>query len=426
MLLLLCVVIVLFFVLAQRVGACIGSGRRQLSRILTTSACVIGVALLGYFKYADFFVAQISLALSFVGFDIHHSTIRLIAPVGISFFTFKLISYVVDVYRGKMEPVEDFIMFSAWVSFFPTIMSGPIDRAVDTTPQFGRARSWDSSSVSSGMRRILWGMFLKMCIADKLSPYTDAVFNNFYHHSGITIVVAACMYSFQIYADFAGYSEMAIGVAQILGIKVPENFLRPYFASNMGDFWRRWHMSLMSWLKDYVYIPLGGSRCSEKKTLRNTAMTFLVSGLWHGANWTFIIWGGYHGCLVYLTKLMRKTVLVKKRLLAPWVKQVLCFVLVFFFSAIGWTVFRADSMSQFFLIVSRVTVPGGLFFSWALVAILPICIMLFKELKDENGWDIHFLHSDNWFVQAISIGLLIVFIIYTGDLEGAKFIYFQF
>ena len=281
------------------------------------------------------------------------------------------------------------------------------------------------------------------------------------------------MYTFQIYADFSGYSEMAIGTSQIMGFRVTENFIRPYFSQNVGDFWRRWHASLMNWFRDYIYFPLGGSRCSKARMYWNTMVVFMVSGLWHGANWTFIFWGAYHGLLVCLYKLTKKThpkpfpsfarlpvafpCLGRETNTAekmencnnksslnreePTVagrreKQLggsrvggskyLNILLVFILVTIGWMVFRCDSFGHFAGMLSRLTTSGHFFASWALTAVLPIGILMLKELKDEEGWNIHLLHSENWVVKAISVGLLIVFIVYMGELEGAKFIYFQF
>ena len=389
----------------------------------------LGVGLLAYFKYANFLLTQVEAVFTSIGVPFHPMTLKMLVPVGISFFTFKLISYLVDVYKGKMMPVDNMVTFAAWVSFFPTIMSGPIDRAIDTVPQLEERRKWCDANLVEGLKRILWGMFLKMCIADKVAPYTDAVFNNYGFHSGLTIVVAAFLYSFQIYADFCGYSEMAIGVAKILGVKVPENFLRPYFSTNVGEVWRRWHMSLMSWFKDYIYIPLGGSRCSEVKTGRNTLAVFAVSGLWHGANWTFIFWGLYHGILVFMRRIWTKHVgrtNTKAVGIPPFIVKYSCIALTFFLMTLGWMLFRANSLDQFWGMLLRVNASGGLFFSWALTAVLPICILFFKELKDEEGWNVHFLHASNPYLQTVSMALLLVYIIYTGELEGAKFIYFQF
>lgn len=386
---------------------------------LTVFGVFLGVGMLFYFKYTHFFLEQISQLLDVVGLKTNWSSFRIIMPIGISFFTFKLISYIVDIYRGGTLPTTNFIKFALYIAYFPTIMSGPIDRAHDFIPQIESARTWRNADVLEGLKRILWGMFLKMCIADKVSPYTDAVFCNYYHHSGLTITVAAVLYTFQIYADFCGYSEMAIGTSKILGIRVAENFNRPLFASNMGEFWRRWHMSLMSWLRDYVYIPLGGSRCSQIKTCRNTMATFLVSGLWHGANWTFIFWGIYHGILVCWYRFRKKHGYFH-------LPKYLAIIGVFLFSTIGWMLFRASDCAQFFDILFAFGNKGGFFFSWALVVILPIGILLFKELKDEEGWNVHFLHAHRWWVQAVWIALLLVFVFYVGELDGAKFIYFQF
>ncbi len=411
------------------------------SKGLMVVGVVLGAGLLLYFKYMNFFIEQFAALFGLMGLHTNWSTFNIIVPIGISFFTFKLIAYVVEVYKGNMEPCRDFVTFAAYIAFFPTIMSGPIDSPKMFIPQLEKPRWWNNEMVLEGLKRVLWGMFLKMCIADKISPYTDSVFNNYYHHSGITIILASVLYTFQIYTDFCGYSEMAIGVSRVMGIKVTENFLRPYFVTNVGDFWRRWHMSLMNWFRDYIYIPLGGSRCSKARMYWNTMVVFMVSGLWHGANWTFIIWGAYHGALVCLYKAMRKAAKprskaasgvqeqqsrVQRSKIKDQSSKYLSILFVFALVTIGWMVFRCDTFQQFFGMLGRFTAPGGLFFSWALTAILPIGIMLFKELKDEEGWNIHLLHSKNLYVQAVSIALLIVYIFYTGELNGAQFIYFQF
>ena len=403
----------------------------QRSKVLMVLGVVLGAGMLLYFKYTNFFLEQFSALFNMMGLHTNWSTFKILVPIGISFFTFKLIAYVVEVYKGNIEPTRDIITFAAYIAFFPTIMSGPIDSPKMFIPQLEKPRWWNNEMVLEGLKRVLWGMFLKMCIADKISPYTDSVFNNYYHHSGITIILVSVLYTFQIYTDFCGYSEMAIGVSQVMGIKVTENFKRPYFCTNVGDFWRRWHMSLMNWFRDYIYIPMGGSRCSKAKMYWNTMVVFMVSGLWHGANWTFIIWGAYHGALVCLYKLTRSNGLTavqrsKVEGQRSMFKKYGSILFVFVLVTIGWMVFRCDTFQQFFGMLGRFTAPGGLFFSWALTAILPICIMLFKELKDEEGWNIHLIHSKNLYVQAVSIALLIVYIFYTGELNGAQFIYFQF
>jgi len=396
---------------------------RRWAKALTSLGVVLGAGLLLYFKYLNFFIAQFAALFSLFGLKANAGTFDILVPIGISFFTFKLIAYVVEVYRGGMEPVKDAVTFAAYVAFFPTIMSGPIDNPKMFIPQMTQPRRWQNRAVLEGLTRVLWGMFLKMCIADKVSPYTDAVFNNYYHHSGLTIAVAAVLYTFQIYADFSGYSEMAIGTAQVMGFRVTENFFRPYFSTNVGDFWRRWHASLMQWFTQYIYFPLGGSRCSRAKMYGNTMTVFLISGLWHGANWTFIFWGAYHGVLVCLYKMFHRQKRVKP--LVGW-KKYANVLFVFVLITVGWMAFRANSIGQFFNMLGNLAAPGHFFASWALTAVLPIALLVFKELKDEEQWDIHLLHSEHWGVRAVCTALLIVFVLYTGELEGAKFIYFQF
>lgn len=424
MLVLLVAAISIFYALGRAIA---GSEGKRRKRLMLTGV-VLGAGLLLYFKYLNFFITQLGEIVALAGLNPNWHTLNIVVPIGISFFTFKLISYVVEVWKGSIEAERNIVTFGTYIAFFPTILSGPIDRPNTFIPQLRTSRQARWDDIIEGWKRVLWGMFLKMCIADKVSPYTDAVFNNVGHHSAITVVVAAVMYSFQIYADFCGYSEMAIGVSRMMGLRVAENFCRPYLATNMGEFWRRWHMSLMTWLRDYIYFPLGGSRCSQTKTARNTAATFLVSGLWHGANWTFILWGAYHGVLVFGRRLYRGFRGLKKGegdprgVVARYANMLAVFVLC----TLGWVMFRASSVGAFMEIMSRLSVGGSLFFSWALTAVLPIGIMLFKEIKDEEQWPLRFLHAKSWIAQAVWMGVLMAFIIYNGELEGAKFIYFQF
>ena len=412
---------------------------------------IMGVGMLLYFKYLNFFIEQFAALFGLFGLRTNYSSFNIIVPIGISFFTFKLIAYIVEVYKGNMEPCKDFVTFASYIAFFPTIMSGPIDAPKLLIPQMAKARIWQNDQVAEGLKRVLWGMFMKMCIADKVSGYTDAVFNNAYHHNATSIIAASVLYTFQIYADFSGYSEMAIGTAQIAGFRVTENFMRPYFSQNVGDFWRRWHASLMNWFRDYIYFPLGGSRCSKARMYWNTMVVFMVSGLWHGANWTFIFWGAYHGLLVCFyklikplvssfrfkvsdsTKLETKNIDTRKKTLETWnlkietVRKYANTLLVFALVTIGWQVFRCNSFGQFVGLWERMfTGFGPIFKSWALMGFIPISILMFKEMKDEEGWNIHLLHSKKLWVQIVSFALIAVFILYFGELEGGSFIYFQF
>ena len=406
-------------------------------KALVTLGIILGVGMLLYFKYLNFFIEQFAALFGLFGLRTNYSSFNIIVPIGISFFTFKLIAYIVEVYKGNMEPCKDFVTFATYIAFFPTIMSGPIDAPKLLIPQMAKTRIWQNDQVAEGLKRVLWGMFMKMCIADKVSGYTDAVFNNAYHHNATSIIAASVLYTFQIYADFSGYSEMAIGTSQIMGFRVTENFMRPYFSQNVGDFWRRWHASLMNWFRDYIYFPLGGSRCSKARMYWNTMVVFMVSGLWHGANWTFIFWGAYHGILVCLYKLTRSVMSKDKGVKKPdnithyslhfTLRKYMNIVIVFALVTIGWQVFRCNSFGQFVGLWERIfTGFGPIFKSWALMGFIPIGILMFKVMKDEEGWDIHLLHSKKLWVQIVSFALIAVFILYFGELEGGSFIYFQF
>ena len=430
--------------LPRREGDSDGAKRHR--KTLVILGIILGVGMLLYFKYLNFFIEQFAALFGLFGLRTNYSSFNIIVPIGISFFTFKLIAYIVEVYKGNMEPCKDFVTFATYIAFFPTIMSGPIDAPKLLIPQMSNARIWQNDQVAEGLKRVLWGMFMKMCIADKVSGYTDAVFNNAYHHNATSIIAASVLYTFQIYADFSGYSEMAIGTSQIMGFRVTENFMRPYFSQNVGDFWRRWHASLMNWFRDYIYFPLGGSRCSKAKMYWNTMVVFMVSGLWHGANWTFIFWGAYHGLLVCAYKLTKKKTHPgppclgretntaesknKKSSLSRedlGGSKYLNILIVFILVTIGWQVFRCNSFGQFVGLWERMfTGFGPIFKSWALMGFIPIAILMFKEMKDEEGWNIHLLHSKKLWVQIVSFALIAVFIFYFGELEGGSFIYFQF
>ena len=255
----------------------------------------LNLLILCLFKYYDFFAE--SFGRLFLGGASDNLLLHLILPVGISFYTFQALSYSIDVYRKKIEPTKDIIQFFAFVSFFPQLVAGPIERATNLLPQFGRTRTFDYHTATDGMRQILWGLFKKIVIADNCAIYVNEVYANFEDYSGSTLLVAAVLFAFQIYGDFSGYSDIAIGTAKLFGIKLMRNFNVPYFSRDIAEFWRRWHISLTTWFRDYVYIPLGGSRCSKAKIIRNTFVIFLLSGMWHGANWTFIVWGAYHALL---------------------------------------------------------------------------------------------------------------------------------
>ena len=314
-------------------------------KLITTANIVLNLLILAIFKYYDFFVTEFAQLF-------HISTdgllLKVILPVGISFYTFQALSYSIDVYRGKIEPTKDIVAFFAFISFFPQLVAGPIERATNLLPQFLKKREFDYDTAVDGMRQILWGVFKKIVVADNCALYVDQVFSTYTNQTGSTLLLAAIFFTFQIYGDFSGYSDIAIGTAKLFGIKLMRNFNVPYFSRDIAEFWRRWHISLTTWFRDYVYIPLGGSRVSKGKVVRNTFVIFLLSGFWHGANWTFIAWGAYHAILflpLILTGKNRKyTNQVAEGRSLPTLKETGQMLLTFFLAVFGWIIFRAPGM----------------------------------------------------------------------------------
>lgn len=312
--------------------------------------CLSFLFFFKYFGFASEIAADIAGA---IGLNLHPKTISLAQPAGISFYTFMTVGYLVDVYKGKLKPEANFFKLSLFVSFFPQIIAGPIGRAPSLLGQFFEKRSFDSARAESGLRLIIWGYFKKLIIADSLSPYVDGIYTSVYDYFGMTFIIASLMYTMQIYCDFSGYSDIAIGVARLFGIDLMENFKSPYFSRSIKEFWSRWHISLSTWFRDYVYIPLGGSRNGEFKKNRNIILTMLASGLWHGANWTFIIWGGLHGIYQVIEGLLRRLTGEKKDRKAGVFSNLLHWVITFILIDIAWIFFRADNFSDAFFIISH-------------------------------------------------------------------------
>lgn len=300
---------------------------------------VINLLILGVFKYFNFFVGSFCDLFGLT----NSIAIKVILPVGISFYTFQALSYSIDVYRKRIEPTRDIVAFFAYVSFFPQLVAGPIERATNLLPQFERQRTFNYEEAVDGMRRILWGLFKKIVVADNCATYVDQVWNNYTNECGSTLALAAILFAFQIYGDFSGYSDIAIGSAKLFGIRLKDNFLTPYFSRNVAEFWKRWHISLNTWFVDYVYIPLGGSREGRWRTIRNTFVIFLLSGLWHGANWTYVTWGLYHALLFVPLILIGRTKTYSGT--ATW-KQVPQILLTFALVVLGWIIFRAPSIAD--------------------------------------------------------------------------------
>ena len=392
---------------------------------------VVNLLILGVFKYYNFFVA--SFADAFLGGKTDGLLLKVILPVGISFYTFKALSYSIDVYREKLKPTQDVIQYCAYVGFFPQLLAGPIERATNLLPQLEKPRTFDYETGVDGLRQILWGLFKKMVIADNCAVYVDRIFSTYQTQSGSTLLLAAIFFAFQIYGDFSGYSDMAIGTGKLFGFKTMKNFNMPYFSRDIAEFWRRWHISLTTWFRDYVYIPLGGSRCSKAKIVRNTFVIFLLSGLWHGANWTFIAWGAFHAFLFLPLILMGKNrkyrdTVAEGRLL-PSLKEFGQMLLTFFLATVGWIIFKADSIGQAWnylkgicstSLFSRPDASGVTGFAVAIVIML---LVEWFQRDKEHGFD---LSGIKWGVVRYAAYLVVLFLTFAFGGHAVNFIYFQF
>jgi D-alanyl-lipoteichoic acid acyltransferase DltB (MBOAT superfamily) len=396
---------------------------------------VLNLGILALFKYYDFFVSEFAQLF-------HVSTegllLKVILPVGISFYTFQALSYSIDVYRGKIEPTRDIVAFFAFISFFPQLVAGPIERATNLLPQFLKKREFDYDTAVDGMRQILWGLFKKIVVADNCATYVDQVFSTYNEQSGSTLLLAAIFFTFQIYGDFSGYSDIAIGTAKLFGIRLMRNFNVPYFSRDIAEFWRRWHISLTTWFRDYVYIPLGGSRVSKAKVVRNTFVIFLVSGFWHGANWTFIAWGAYHALLflplILTGKNLKYTNQIAEGRLLPSLKETGQMLLTFFLAVFGWIIFRAESIGQAWEFVcgicdrSLLSIPWLMNRSFYVPVFFGITLLLVVEWL-QRGKE-HGLNMDNYkdkvFFRWLFYILLTITIFMFQAQQTAQFIYFQF
>tara|TARA_B110001452_G_scaffold260197_1_gene257434 strand:+ start:238 stop:1677 length:1440 start_codon:yes stop_codon:yes gene_type:complete len=341
------------------VGHKLRNEKNQLKRkVLLWTSILVNLGFLGFFKYYNFFLVNFTTAFSFFGQDIQANSLNIILPVGISFYTFQTLSYTIDVYKRKLEPTKDFIAFSAFVSFFPQLVAGPIERATHLLPQFYTKRTFDYSKSVDGMRQILWGLFKKIVIADNCAEYANLIFNNSADYSGSTLVLGALFFTFQIYGDFSGYSDIAIGTSRLFGFDLMRNFNFPYFSRDIAEFWRRWHISLSTWFRDYLYIPLGGSRGGTWMKVRNTFIIFIVSGFWHGANWTFIVWGALNAIYFLPLLLTNKNrnhidILAKGKLL-PSFKELLLMLLTFGLTVFAWIFFRAENIGHAITYISEI------------------------------------------------------------------------
>lgn len=416
---------VIDFTIGQLLAKAGGSKKRK--ALLLVSVCS-NLGILGFFKYFNFFSDSAAALLEGLGFSVNTFTLMVVLPIGISFYTFQTLSYTIDVYRGRMEPVRSPLDFALYVAFFPQLVAGPIERATHFLPQIARARSVTPDQFDAGLYLILWGLFKKVVIADNLALMVDGVFSNGGEAGGLAVMGATLAFAFQIYGDFSGYSDIARGLCKLMGFDLMVNFRLPYFAISPSDFWRRWHISLSSWLRDYLYIPLGGNRCTPIRVCINLMITMLLGGLWHGASWTFVLWGLFHG-----------VILVAYRLLAPgldymplwgtWrraVRTLSLMALMFGLTLIGWLLFRAESMENLgSMLQAMIDKPmsGAYLFHDLPFYILPVLIMMVLQYRAHD-----LLVVTRWASPWRFGAYLVIFygIVLFAQRESSEFIYFQF
>ena len=402
------------------------------------TSIIVNLGFLGFFKYYNFFLENFANAFSLFGMQINANSLNIILPVGISFYTFQTLSYTIDVYRKKLEPTKDFVAFSAFVCFFPQLVAGPIERANNLLPQFYKKRTFEYHKATDGMRQILWGLFKKVVIADNCAEFANQIFNNSADMNGSSLVLGAIFFTFQIYGDFSGYSDIAIGTSRLFGFDLKQNFATPYFSRDIAEFWRRWHISLSTWFRDYLYIPLGGSRGGTWMKVRNTFVIFLVSGFWHGANWTFIIWGALNAIYflpLLLTNNNRKNLgIVAEGKLLPSLRELFAMLTTFTLTLLAWIFFRAENLSHAFSYIggvfskSIISLPN--FSGNKMSAFMTLCILAFSILVEWFGRDSDFAIQNlgsswkRYFRYCFYYILIILIFLFMG--EEQEFIYFQF
>ena len=396
-------------------------------KFLLWCSVLFNLGVLGFFKYYNFFVDSWIDLFSSIGYEIKSVwSLNIILPVGISFYTFQTMSYTIDIYKKKLNPTKDFISFASFVSFFPQLVAGPIERASNLLPQILKKRSFKYEQGIQGFRLIIWGMFKKVVIADSLAPIVDGTFNNYQDFGGGTLWMGAIYFGLQIYCDFSGYSDIAIGTSKLFGFELMSNFKFPYFSRNIGEFWRRWHISLSTWFRDYLYIPLGGSKHGKLRSIRNIFVIFLVSGFWHGANWTFIVWGVYHSILflpsfLFNTNRNYTSSIIGENSFLPTLKELLQVGITFLLVSIGWVFFRSENINNSFKFLNQIFTDFSLKseFEWLNIYLLCFIIIEFLIRKNERLKEKYFNYD--WIVFSI---LMILILDKFGSISN--FIYFQF
>lgn len=408
------------------------SSTKSSAKFWLTLSIGINLGFLGFFKYYNFFAESFAELLAGFGFKVSVWTLQVILPVGISFYTFHGLSYIIDVYKKRIAAEKSFFEYALFVSYFPLLVAGPIERATHLLPQVKTPRFFKYEDAADGMRQILWGLFKKMVIADNCAPIVNEIFSNYEHEPASRLVMGAVLFAFQIYGDFSGYSDIALGTSRLFGIRLLRNFAYPYFSRDIAEFWRRWHISLSSWFRDYLYIPLGGSKGGMWMKIRNTFIIFLVSGFWHGANWTFIVWGGLNA-LFFLPLLIREknrhhleTVAMGK--LIPTFRDAFSILLTFALTCFAWIFFRAENMTSALAYIRNIfseslfTIPKSLpFKEFFLIGVM--LILEWFNRTQEHGLEVERYHV--WLRRFIYAAVIYLIIRYA-NFGSNEFIYFQF
>lgn len=396
-------------------------------KVILIILSVIALLPLLVFKYYDFISSQLDLFFKSIGLTVGLRGLNWVAPLGLSFYTLQALGYVFDVYHGRIKAEHDWWDYMLFVSFFPQIASGPISKANELLPQIKGKRKFDEEQAIAGLRFLLWGMFLKTVLADRLGLYVNTIFDNYSHQSSLSLAVGGILYSFQIYGDFAGYSCMAVGVGKLVGFDLINNFKQPYFSVSITEFWHRWHISLSRWLRDYVYIPLGGSKCSRIRNYVNILITFTVSGIWHGANWTYIVWGAIHGLVQVFEKALGINKL-KSHGFMRCIRVLTCFIIVTF----AWILFKMPTLGDGINVIKRILSMDGMTLtstsiSWQIYMSIALIVVVFKDLLDENYQEENKLLRLSplvlrWSIYVILLAMILSF----GVLNSATFIYANF
>lgn len=408
-------------------------GCRSKQRLFSALNIILNLFILCTFKYYNFFVENIDILFSSLGYHFDWVTLNIILPVGISFYTFQALSYTIDVYRGNIRPTRDIIDFFAYICFFPQLVAGPIERATNLLPQFQKVRKFDYNKAVDGCRQMLWGLFKKMIIADACGAEVNQMWEGCAELSGLQLLILGILFTFQIYCDFSGYSDIAIGCARLFGFNLMRNFDNPYFSRSIPEFWRRWHISLTTWFRDYIYFPLGGSHCSRLKTMRNVFIVWGISGLWHGADWTFVCWGLYHATLLSIYNICgintKYQYVAGHNHLFPNIKETIQIFVTFILAVFGWILFRAENLTQaaeFFNALVTNPFYDGTKIGGKKCIIGGFLLLAAEWIQREKSHGLAKVTPIRWLNWTFYILLSVIFIILLVTSDNTDFIYFQF